>query len=248
RRPADRLFIRSMASGGALGGLNQHVLPAVVLLRALFDRVLVETVGVGQSEAEITRVCDTTALCIQPGSGDALQFMKAGIMEVPDVIVVTKADMTKLAQRTEADVRAALSLTLPAPTLPANTPSAGNIATQTATTGNGGTWTIPIVQTAAPTGQGIADLAGKLSAHAAWLEQAGQLSRNRDQQIAHWIKGQVIDHYGSVGWQTLQRTDRHAVAALSTADEQNTPNTPFSNARHALASLTVSKRDHRDSF
>ena len=82
----------------------------MVLMRALFDRVLVETVGVGQSETEIADVADIVVFCVQPGSGDALQFMKAGIMEVPDLVVVTKGDLGAAAQRAAADVAGALSL------------------------------------------------------------------------------------------------------------------------------------------
>jgi LAO/AO transport system kinase len=91
--PEDQgAFVRSLASRGKLGGLAELAFPAVVLMRAIFDRVIVETVGVGQSEADISTVADMVVLCVQPGSGDSLQFMKAGIMEIPDIAVVTKAD------------------------------------------------------------------------------------------------------------------------------------------------------------
>ena len=104
----DGAFVRSLASRGTLGGLTELAFPAVVLMRALFDRVVVETVGVGQSEADISTVADTVVLCVQPGSGDSLQFMKAGIMEIPDVAVVTKADMGPPARRALADLKGAL--------------------------------------------------------------------------------------------------------------------------------------------
>lgn len=106
----DGAFVRSLASRGTLGGLTELAFPAVVLMRALFDRVVVETVGVGQSEADISTVADTVVLCVQPGSGDSLQFMKAGIMEIPDVAVVTKADMGPPARRALADLKGALGL------------------------------------------------------------------------------------------------------------------------------------------
>lgn len=109
--PEDQgVFIRSFASRGQLGGLAELVFPAVILMRAVFDRVIVETVGVGQSEAEISAVADSVVLCVQPASGDSLQFMKAGIMEVPDIAVVTKADMGAPARRALADLKGALSL------------------------------------------------------------------------------------------------------------------------------------------
>ncbi|MEO1602945.1 MAG: methylmalonyl Co-A mutase-associated GTPase MeaB [Pseudomonadota bacterium] len=105
------VFLRSMAARDQLGGVAAITFPALVLMRALFDRVLVETVGVGQSETAVAGLCDVTAVCTQPGSGDALQFMKAGVMEVPDVLIVTKADLGALARRAVADLKGALSVT-----------------------------------------------------------------------------------------------------------------------------------------
>jgi LAO/AO transport system kinase len=107
--PADRgLFIRSMAAGERLGGLAPATRAATQALAAAFDVVVVETVGVGQSETEVAEVADTVAVVVQPGSGDVLQFLKAGIMEVPDVLVVTKADLGAVADRAVRDLRAAL--------------------------------------------------------------------------------------------------------------------------------------------
>jgi len=109
--PADEgVFVRSLAARGRLGGLAELAFPATVLMRALFDRVVVESVGVGQSEADITTVADRVLLCVQPGSGDSLQFMKAGIMEIPDLAAVTKADMGAPARRALADLKGALGL------------------------------------------------------------------------------------------------------------------------------------------
>jgi LAO/AO transport system kinase len=107
--PADRgLFIRSMAAGERLGGLAPATRAAAQALAAAFDVVVVETVGVGQSETEVAEVADTVVVVVQPGSGDVLQFLKAGIMEVPDVLVVTKADLGAVADRAVRDLRAAL--------------------------------------------------------------------------------------------------------------------------------------------
>jgi LAO/AO transport system kinase len=109
--PEDRqLFVRSLAARHRLGGLSDHAIAAAMLLRALYDVVLVETVGIGQSDADVALIADTSLLCVQPGSGDALQFMKAGIMEWPDVIAVTKADTGPMARRARADVEGALGL------------------------------------------------------------------------------------------------------------------------------------------
>ena len=104
------VFVRSIAARGRLGGLADIAFPATMLLRALYDRVIVESVGVGQSETDIATVSDTVVLCIQPASGNLLQFMKAGIAEIPDLAVVTKADMGAAATRALADLKGALSL------------------------------------------------------------------------------------------------------------------------------------------
>jgi LAO/AO transport system kinase len=110
RRPGDTgLFIRSTAAGDRLGGLAANTRAAAAALAVAFDVVVIETVGVGQSETDVADVADVVAVVVQPGSGDVLQFLKSGIMEIPDVLVVTKADLGRVAQRAEADLRAALS-------------------------------------------------------------------------------------------------------------------------------------------
>jgi len=107
--PDDRgLFIRSTAAGDRLGGLAPATRAAAQALAAAFDVVVIETVGVGQSETEVGEVADTVAVIVQPGSGDVLQFLKSGIMEIPDVLVVTKADLGDIALRARRDVNAAL--------------------------------------------------------------------------------------------------------------------------------------------
>jgi LAO/AO transport system kinase len=114
--PADNaVFIRSTAAGDRLGGLAPATRAAASALAVAFDVVVIETVGVGQSETEVADVADSVAVVVQPGSGDVLQFLKAGIMEIPDVLVVTKADLGRVATRAEADLRSALKA-LGAPT------------------------------------------------------------------------------------------------------------------------------------
>jgi LAO/AO transport system kinase len=104
----DGILIRSTAAGGRLGGLAAATREAVQALAPAFDVVVVETVGVGQSETDVEEVSDTTVVVVQPGSGDTLQFIKAGIMEVPDLLVVTKADLGDVALRARRDLAAAL--------------------------------------------------------------------------------------------------------------------------------------------
>ncbi|HEX2015214.1 MAG TPA: GTP-binding protein, partial [Solirubrobacteraceae bacterium] len=104
----DSVFIRSTAAGERLGGLAPATRAGAHALAAAFDVVVIETVGVGQSETEVAEVADTVAVIVQPGSGDALQFLKSGIMEIPDVLVVTKSDLGQVAQRARRDLLAAL--------------------------------------------------------------------------------------------------------------------------------------------
>ena len=104
----DGVLIRSTAAGGRLGGLAAPTREAAQALAPAYDVVVVETVGVGQSETDVEELCDTTVVVVQPASGDTLQFLKAGIMEVPDVLAVTKADLGDVALRARRDLASAL--------------------------------------------------------------------------------------------------------------------------------------------
>jgi LAO/AO transport system kinase len=104
----DGVLIRSTAAGGRLGGLAAATREAAEALAPAFDAVVIETVGVGQSETDVEDVCDTVTVVVQPASGDVLQFLKAGIMEVPDLLVVTKADLGDVATRSRRDLGQAL--------------------------------------------------------------------------------------------------------------------------------------------
>ncbi len=107
--PSDRgVFIRSTAAGERLGGIAWGTRAAAQALAAAFDVVVIETVGVGQAETEVAEVADTVLVVVQPGSGDALQFLKSGIMETPDILVVTKADLGQVAINARRDLSAAL--------------------------------------------------------------------------------------------------------------------------------------------
>jgi LAO/AO transport system kinase len=107
--PSDKgVLIRSTAAGDRLGGLASATRAASQALAAAFDVVVIETVGVGQAETEVAEVADTVAVVVQPGSGDVLQFLKSGIMETPDVLVVTKTDLGQIALATRRDLSAAL--------------------------------------------------------------------------------------------------------------------------------------------
>jgi len=109
--PNDKgVFIRSMAARDKLGGLASITLSSAFVLNAIFDFTIIETVGVGQSETDIANIADTVLFCVQPGSGDSLQFMKAGIIEIPHIIAVTKSDLGDIAVNTHHDVMNSLKL------------------------------------------------------------------------------------------------------------------------------------------
>jgi LAO/AO transport system kinase len=174
--PADRgVYVRSMAARDRLGGLSDQTIAAMVLMRAIYDCVVVETVGIGQSEADISFVADTLLLCIQPGSGDSLQFMKAGIMELPDIVAVTKSDLGDPAQRAKADVEGALGLV--------------------ATAGR----RIPVVLVAAAQNLGLEALEEAIVQHRDWLADGERLTRHRAQQESVWVEEAIRGRFGSVG-------------------------------------------------
>lgn len=151
------VFIRSMASRGHLGGLAAGTLKVVALLDAAgFDLIIIETVGVGQSEVDVVDAADTTVLVLTPGAGDGVQAFKAGIMEIADVICLNKADLPGV-RRLAQEVRSALDLAHPEP----------------------GAWRTPIVQTVATTASGVADLLAKLETHREWLLAADRLAAKR---------------------------------------------------------------------
>ncbi len=174
----DGLYVRSMASGGDLGGLARAAGAAVEVLSAVYDVVLVETTGVGQSETDVEHVADTVAMVIQPGSGDVLQFLKAGIIEIPDVFIVNKSDLGRLAQRARSELQSALTAV-----------HAGRRAA-----------TIPaIVSTSATQSVGLDDLVAALDGHFAALEASGELEPRRIAAAATWALRLFMQRYGEVG-------------------------------------------------
>jgi LAO/AO transport system kinase len=157
------VFIRSMANRGALGGLSEACLQAALLMDASGkDVVLLETVGVGQAEVDIIDHADTVVLALMPGSGDSIQALKAGVMEIPDVIAVNKADHP-LTDTMIREVRGVLSLG----------PQEG--------------WRVPIVKTEAARGEGIEELATALQAHREHIESEGTLAERRRRNLMNEV-------------------------------------------------------------
>ncbi|GAC1439633.1 MAG: methylmalonyl Co-A mutase-associated GTPase MeaB [Solirubrobacteraceae bacterium] len=153
------VFIRSMASRGALGGLSEAALQTALLMDASGkDDIFMETVGVGQAEVDIIDHADTVVLVLIPGSGDSVQALKAGVMEIPDVIVVNKADHP-LTDTMVREIRGVLSLA----------PQRG--------------WRVPIVKTEAGRGEGVAELIEQLDKHHAWIVEQGTLAERRRRNL-----------------------------------------------------------------
>jgi LAO/AO transport system kinase len=165
---ASEAFIRPTPSGGVLGGTARRTREAILLCEAAgFDVILVETVGVGQSEVELAEIVDCVALLLVPGAGDELQGIKRGIVELADVVAVNKADGERVneAKRAAADYRRALRL------LPPSTPG----------------WATPVLTMSAAEGTGLDDLWTQVEAHRAFLAADGALDRRRAAQLTRWF-------------------------------------------------------------
>jgi LAO/AO transport system kinase len=157
------VYIRSMASRGSLGGLSEATLQAALLMDASGkDDVFLETVGVGQAEVDIIDHADTVVLVLMPGSGDSIQALKAGVMEIPDVIAVNKADHP-LTDTMVREIRGVLSLG----------PQEG--------------WRVPIIKTEASRNEGVEELAGKIAEHRTFIEEQGTLAKRRRRNLMNEV-------------------------------------------------------------
>ncbi len=159
------VFIRSMAARGALGGMAEAALQAALLMDAAGkDEILLETVGVGQGEIDVVDHADTVVLALMPGSGDSVQALKAGVMEIPDVIVVNKADHP-LADTMIREVRAVLGM------------------------GPQRAWRVPVVRTEATTSAGVPELVETIAKHRAHIEEEGTLAERRARNLRAEVLG-----------------------------------------------------------
>ena len=207
----EGVYIRSMASRGHLGGLAWTTPQALRVLDAAgFDVVLVETVGVGQSEIEVAGLADTTVVLLAPGMGDGIQAAKAGILEIGDIFVVNKADREG-ADQTRRDLRSMINL--------------GSREEDS--------WKPPIVSTVARSGTGLDDLAAALAEHRAWLDDKGELHRRRTKRARDEIEAIALtalrSHWGDLGG----RADLDALAGAVASGETD----PYAAADRLLAAL-----------
>jgi len=205
--PGDAdIFIRSMAAGQHLGGLAWRTRHCLTLFEAAYDRILLETTGVGQSETEIEQVADSVVYVVQPGSGDSLQFMKAGIMEIPHILVVNKADLKNPALKAFHELQGVGGLSTP----------------------REDGWVPALICASALEGWGQEELVSALEAHYRLLS-SGDLEKRRRGHRIQWTYLLFLERYGSHGAERLGGEER-ILKRLDGLDVSN----PF-RALHELA-------------
>ncbi len=164
------VFIRSMASRGHLGGVAGATADTVLLMDAFgMDTIIIETVGVGQSEIDVAQLAQTTVLALQPGSGDSIQVLKAGIMEVADIFVVNKADHP-MANQLKREIRSMMEML------------------------EYKEWQPPLIMTQATSGEGLDELWRAIEEHAAYLRDSGEIARRRRHAFAHQVRQLTLGH------------------------------------------------------
>jgi LAO/AO transport system kinase len=235
------VFIRSMATRGSLGGLASATREVADVLDAFgFDRILIETVGVGQSELDVARTADSTVLILVPESGDSIQTLKAGVIEVADIFVVNKADRPG-ADRLRNDLE--LMLGLRKGVSFSNAPAhhgvdlkrlnPAKLARQAAADEASDVWTPPVLSTVAREDKGIAELLAALDRHFAYLERTGRLAERRRERTRERVKELVEQRFSNRLW-----SDKATLASLEAMlpDVESRAKTPFGAAERILQS------------
>jgi len=205
------VFIRSLATRGMLGGLSRSTDDVVNILDAMgYDRILIETVGVGQDEIDIVRSAHTAVVVLVPGMGDDIQAIKAGILEIADLFVVNKADREGVG-RTMADLKHLRSLATIKPE-----------------------WETPILKTVAPANQGIEELVMAIDQHQEWLQQSGNKELRSRGRESHMLRNVVNDRIGE-RIEAALKDDQLGETLVSQLLERST--TPYEAADHVIAKL-----------
>ncbi|MBX3132955.1 MAG: methylmalonyl Co-A mutase-associated GTPase MeaB [Gemmatimonadaceae bacterium] len=204
----ENVFIRSMATRGSLGGLAVATREVCDVLDAAgIERILVETVGVGQSELDIARLADTSAVVLVPESGDSIQTLKAGVMEIADLFVVNKADRPG-ADRLRNDIELMLGLRSGATMrdVPAHHGvdlkrlNPAKLARDAAAAANPESWTPPVLRTVGSTGEGVPEFVEALERHFGYLETSGTLQRRRRSRLRERVIDAVEQRLRSRLW------------------------------------------------
>ena len=242
------VFFRSMSARGQLGGLSMATADAVKALDAFGkDAVIIETVGAGQSEVDIVRTADTVAVLVQPGSGDDIQTLKAGILEIGDVFVVNKADMDG-AERTLAEIEEMVHRResptkgldtghhgFEVPDHPDDDPAANSGGEADATaSGDRATWTPAVLRTVANTGEGVAELIEAFDDHAGYLRESGAFAETERRRYAEEIRTLVRSDIGALATAAFER--RGGLDALADAVRRRETD-PYSVAATVVAPI-----------
>ena len=169
-----------MAAKDYLGGISELTYPSMIVMRSKFDYLIIETVGVGQSETSIKDIVDTVILCVQPGGGDTIQFMKSGVFEIPDIIIVTKSDIENLSNLTLSDLLASKAYFEKI-----------------------NDWPINIIPTSSHKNSGFEDLVFEVEKRWNWLKKNKQLGEKRFIQDLEWMKKSLLREFGSNGLKKL---------------------------------------------
>jgi LAO/AO transport system kinase len=172
----EGLFIRSLSNRNQLGGVSSEVWPMSWMMLACFDVVIIETVGVGQTEIDIAEIADTVCYVAQPASGDTIQYLKSGIIEIPDVFAVNKSDLGAPARKTASEIQRSA---------PRQDWRSG--------------WDYPVCLVSATAGSGIADLHGHLERHRKFLVDGHLLGELRARHQCTWVVRLLKDEFGSLG-------------------------------------------------
>jgi LAO/AO transport system kinase len=255
------VFVRSMSARGRLGGLSTATDDAVTALDAFGkDRIVVETVGAGQNEVDVVRTADTVAVVVQPGSGDDVQMLKAGILEIGDVFVLNKADVDG-ADRTAADLREMIARREGgrAPSAAGHHGATGTAGGEAGdATGGGATddedaagdgatddeddWAPPLVETVATRGEGVDDLLAALDDHRDWLARTGRLRERAIARHAEAIRRLLREDAGRLLDEELDRRGGiESLAAAVLAGETD----PYAVADAVLAPVADCVRERR---
>ncbi|MFB6160746.1 MAG: methylmalonyl Co-A mutase-associated GTPase MeaB [Haloferacaceae archaeon] len=250
------VFVRSMSTRGQLGGLATATADAVTALDAFGkDRIVVETVGAGQNEVDVVRTADTVVVVVQPGAGDDVQMLKAGILEIGDVFVVNKADQEG-ASRTVADIEEMLQLRdgdaggrvgHHGPAVGDASAASGDGVDGGAADGSDGAddgdWTPPVVETVATTGDGVPDLLATLDDHGAYLDRTGERRERARSRYADEIRQLLRGDAGRLLEEELDR--RGGVDALAEAvlDRETDPYTVVDEVLGPLADCVRERRE-----
>ena len=194
--PTDNnVFVRSMASKNYLGGISELTYPTMITMRSIFDYIIIETVGVGQSEIFIKDITDTVVLCIQPGSGDNIQFMKSGIFEIPNIILVTKSDLKDLSNLTYSDLKGSENLF--------EYDDDG----------------IEILKISSHKSSGFKGLFDVISKRWRILKEKKKIFNQRKSQDISWIERSIIDEFGQKGKEQIKDLMNYSSNPFKTLNE-----------------------------